>query len=494
MSLKISLARLWPPLVLAALACNVPGVALTPSSGGAVTTQPAAQQAPAAPTPTPRPPDLNHQPLYWFAPLPVESLPGGTDGATDFLELFSPDAAWHEAAAQVQVFKLYGGWAVRGGTTSEVQQAVQGIRQRGLALAVELGPLNPTEDCGLYVEGFAGDEGIETLERIKRNGGEVNLIALDEPYFWAHFFTGEHACQWPADKIARDVDAFIRRARAVFPNVIVGDIEPVTGPANAQAYKDWLDLFRQVTGYDLAFLHLDIDWADTTWPQTAKAIEDYGRTRNIPVGIIYTGNFQDATSEAWLSIAGERVKRYELESGGQPAHVVFQSWNDKPDRVLPESDPFTFSGFIKTYFENKSALGFRPGANANLALKKAVQVSAAMPGTDGTLAVDGDPGTLWNSGDDAAQWILIDLGQPAAVAKIRLVVTQYPEGLTAHQIWVGADLNALSMVHEFSGFTKESDVLEYMPAAPLTGIRFVKILTAASPSWVAWREIEILGP
>jgi hypothetical protein len=32
-----------------------------------------------------------------------------------------------------------------------------------------------------------------------------------------------------------------------------------------------------------------------------------------------------------------------------------------------------------------------------------------------------------------------------------------------------------------------------LPATPAKGIRYVRIETAASPSWVAWHEIRIVG-
>jgi len=135
-----------------------------------------------------------------------------------------------------------------------------------------------------------------------------------------------------------------------------------------------------------------------------------------------------------------------------------------------------------------------PCGVANLALNKPVQVSAALPDSAGSLAVDGDLDTLWSSGLDAPQWIQIDLGQPARIAAIRLTVSQYPQGSTTHQVWVGADAGNLTLAHEFKGPTREPDVLDFTPAAPLEGVRFVRILTLASPSWVAWREIEILAP
>jgi hypothetical protein len=478
-------------LLAAALACNLPSGPANPAVTRSPATSTAASAAPSAPTATPKPVDLDHHPLYWFAPLPPQI--GAYDGSDDYLDLFNPDASWGTAARSLQVFKLYGGWAARDSSMAQLKHAVQGIRARGLALAVELGPLNPGDDeCGLFIEGFAGEEGIQTLQRIKVAGGKRDLIAFDEPYFYGHFYDGEKACRWSAEKIAGDVDRFIRRARAIFPDLVIGDIEPVTGPADAAAYNDWIDTFRRVNGYDLAFLHLDIDWSDTTWPEKVKAIAAHGRQAGVPIGLIYNGNAQDRTDEAWLSIAGERVKRFEIDSGGQVDQVIFQSWNDKPDRALPDNDPHTFTGFIRAYFEDRSALGFRPGSNPNLALKKPVRVSRAMQGSEGPYAVDGDPGTIWNSGDDPPQWIEIDLGAPHDIREIRLVVTQFPAGPTYHQIRGKAPGGDFVVLHVFEGRTEESQVLAFAPPEPWRGIQILRIETAAGPSWAAWREIEVL--
>ena len=88
------------------------------------------------------------------------------------------------------------------------------------------------------------------------------------------------------------------------------------------------------------------------------------------------GNAFDKTDEDWISAAGERVKKLELEKNASPDHILFQSWNDKPDHVLPETTAFTFTNFVNVYFTDKSALGFkREGQGANLALGKSVRVS-----------------------------------------------------------------------------------------------------------------------
>ncbi len=336
-------------LLVSLSACNLPSS--SPAPDAASTAVPTTRQ-----TDTPPPLDLDRNPLYFFAPLPPD-VTGLERGAVDFMDLFEPGSDWDEAAGHLQVFKFYGGWVAREVSAFQLGQVIQAIRQRGLGLAVEVGPLNFSDACGSSVESFAGVEGIETLRQIKAAGGDLNFITFDEPYFYGHFYDGPNACNWTAEKIARDVGDFIAQARLIYPDVVIGDIEPMTGPADPAAYAGWLETFKAINGYDLAFLHMDIDWADTSWPEKMLSIKAYGQEHGIPIGLIYTGNPQDQTNQAWLSIAGERVKRYELDNGGLADHIIFQSWNDKPDHALPESDPYTFTGFIRTYFADKSDAG-----------------------------------------------------------------------------------------------------------------------------------------
>ncbi|NOY98637.1 MAG: discoidin domain-containing protein [Chloroflexi bacterium] len=281
-----------------------------------------------------------------------------------------------------------------------------------------------------------------------------------------------------------------------FPDVVIGDTEPLAGPADDNAYKAWLDAFYQVNGYHLAFLHMDVDWSRIHWPQEVKAIEDYGREIGVPVGIIYTGSSIDKTDEAWLEAAGERVKTYELQAGGQPAQVLFQSWDDKPDFVLPENGEYTFTQFINAYFENKAALGFRrEGAGANLALEKSVQASRQIADNPAWMAVDGDPGTWWSAGGGPPKWIEVDLGAEYSVKEIRLIPSQYPAGRTVHTLLVkgsGTGNEYISLI-TFDGETEDGQLLLFAPDTPLQGIRYVKVESTINPSWVAWREIEIIA-
>ena len=109
------------------------------------------------------------------------------------------------------------------------------------------------------------------------------------------------------------------------------------------------------------------------------------------------------------------------------------------------------------------------------------------------FAVDGNLETQWSAGSHPPQWIEVDLQTASSVQKINLVVDQDPDGQTRHQIW-GKGENAqdpYQLLHEFNEDTKIGQVLEHTFAVPWIG-RFIKVETVESPSWVSWREIEII--
>jgi hypothetical protein len=134
-----------------------------------------------------------------------------------------------------------------------------------------------------------------------------------------------------------------------------------------------------------------------------------------------------------------------------------------------------------------------PFLRENLALGARTRASAALDGQGPDRAVDGDRGTGWVSGAQPRQWIEIDLGEPATIESLRLVVDQSPAGRTVHTISGGPSREKLERLHEFDGSTTYGDELTWTPPAPLTGIRVLRIETTRSPSWVAWLEIEVIG-
>ena len=111
------------------------------------------------------------------------------------------------------------------------------------------------------------------------------------------------------------------------------------------------------------------------------------------------------------------------------------------------------------------------------------------------FAVDGLMANRWGAGAGPPQWIEIDLAAPVTIGRILLFVTQTPNGWTAHRIYGRAATgDPWQQLHEFNGFTNDNAVLEHVPASPWTNMRYVRVSTAASVSWVSWREIQVFAP
>jgi hypothetical protein len=454
--------------------------------------------ASATPTATPYPtPDLSARPLVWFNPLPpMQTFPGirTFTGSDDFMDLFTPQAAWSTAASEVQVFHLFGEWLGRDATNAELRQLVGDLNRRGIAISLSGGALQPTPDCTGEIEGFAGiPEGTRVTRRIADAGGVVSFFAFDHAYDAGTSATTPAECRLTPEGVAAQTWNFTEAIRRIFPGIIVGD--DVTAGLNVDEIATWVEAYRSAAGEDIGFIHVDVDFGIPDWQHKVLEIEHYLRGRGIDFGIFYIGNGEDPSDAAWFTAAGERVKSYELTTGGQPDHVVFASWNDHPDFVLPETAPNTFTNFITRYFEDRALLGVQTeGPGANLAYQRPVRASAALARLEPERAVDGLFDTWWGAGDLPPQWIEIDLGAPSTIGSIRLSISQDPDGRTLHRVWGRGAGEPERLLHEFDGLTRGDEVLEFAPSEPWKGIQFVRIETLTSPSWVSWREIEVLAP
>ena len=131
----------------------------------------------------------------------------------------------------------------------------------------------------------------------------------------------------------------------------------------------------------------------------------------------------------------------------------------------------------------------------------AVSGSGVGSGTRYAYAVDENNNNYWTAGGYAPQYIDLDLGRPIALSKVRLLTSQTPAGFTTHEVYVGnaapsADTSSLKRIWTLSGNTADNQWLEKMGDAddnkPVGLVRWVRIKTTASPSWVGWREIELI--
>lgn len=134
------------------------------------------------------------------------------------------------------------------------------------------------------------------------------------------------------------------------------------------------------------------------------------------------------------------------------------------------------------------------GTRTNIARGKLVTASNEYSGNPASLAVDGDWWSYWSSGDFPSQWIEVDLGSVQRVSEIDLGITQLPDCQTVHRVSGRAKTSQpYALLREFNGFTVDQQILQYVASKPQR-MRFIRVDTMSSCSWVGWREIEVYGP
>ena len=130
---------------------------------------------------------------------------------------------------------------------------------------------------------------------------------------------------------------------------------------------------------------------------------------------------------------------------------------------------------------------------ANLARGRPVRTSLALPTDPAAFAVDGHRTAFWNS-SYAPQWIEIDLGAPQTVSRIALIVAQTQPGATDHVVLGRAhSFDRWRGLAELNGETHDSELLQATPTRPWRNVRYVRIETRKSPSWVAWKEVAVFA-
>jgi len=279
------------------------------------------------------------------------------ESRSDYLELFKPDAPWTKSATMIRVFMINGG-VVMHQTDEEVQAIFADLKRRHIALAIEMGLLsgkdrNGAQTCGVGVEGFAAPDNAKVVaNRIKRNGGELAYVAMDEPLWYGHHFAGKNSCRWSMEDVARDIAPRVASLREKFPNVQIGDVEPI-GTAQptdwVQEIVQWTQVYQEVTGQHLSFLHADVAW-NGPWRQQLPAVKSRIQSAGMMFGVIYDGGGSPRESDdVWTQEAEQRFRLVESIPSMIPDHAIFQTWARWPKKMLPEDQPGTLTNLVLRY-------------------------------------------------------------------------------------------------------------------------------------------------
>jgi hypothetical protein len=280
---------------------------------------------------------------------------------SDYFDIFDPDASWYRAASRVRVFKIAGALALSG-SEQKLLRLFADLQRRHISLALEISALTARGGCGEKIEGYApSGELARMVERIRRLGGDLQFVAMDEPLWNGHEFSGANACHTSISAVAADVAANLSSIRRVFPAVRVGDIEQIgrISPSDlTDQIMQWTKAYQDAFGEPLAFVHFDVVWGGP-WQQQLTILVHRLHVAGIKFGIIYNGDPSDQTDLAWTGHAEHRFAEVEADAALIPDQAILQTWMVHPSRMLPETEPGTMTWLVNRYFAAETRLVLR---------------------------------------------------------------------------------------------------------------------------------------
>jgi hypothetical protein len=289
--------------------------------------------------------------VVWFGPVDPVAKYGAKKGESDFMNLFSDPAAWRQALQRVKVIKFYTEF-IDQARDDQLSTIFQFLRQHNIALAIDTWFLHSgPSGCG-HGEGYLPNSELPTriVQRIKRLGGNLAYVSIDESFGANRAAAGCHLSSAEAAKDAASTFAIYRNA---FPNVQIGDIEnlPVgNNPRWFSDYAQWADSFKKAAATPFAFFQMDVDWNSPTWQFSISAFNRLLSQRGIPFGVIFNGSAGAKSDTAWIASAEQNIARYRAARLPQPSQAVFQTWDQYPSRVLPETSPTSLTYLVGYYF------------------------------------------------------------------------------------------------------------------------------------------------
>jgi hypothetical protein len=288
--------------------------------------------------------------------------PGWEGIRTDSGDLWKPDAQWATVAKHVKVMGLVVPNLERV-TDSDLKLLLDDLKRRQIALEISTGLIVRSGRCRSNTEAYVDPGALERIfEKVRRNGGDVKYVAMDEPYFWGHRYSGPTACHESAQAIAKAVAESIRVVRQYSPNAQIGEAEVVDESRPwIDELASWADAYRQATGRSLAFIDADLDWKKASIDNLVPLSRAL-KARGIPLGIIYdaAANGQEGwfdpknvqkSDVGWVQNAVKHYTEVESGLGIHPDHAVFATWVRYPTRMLPESQPGTFTNLVFRYLQ-----------------------------------------------------------------------------------------------------------------------------------------------
>ena len=271
-------------------------------------------------------------------------------GPVDYTQLFQPVNLWPNAMSHIQVFKVYAGAIISG--NAQLLPIFNFLRQNGLALGVEFGPVTQPNGCP-SIESYGGP-GVaqQVVDGVKKNGGYLSFVAFDEPLYYAHYAASPE-CQISIPSLAVDVAQSVAIFRTGFPDVQIGDIEPSNSLPSMTDVGQWISAYQAQTGTPFSFFHDDGAAENSAWLSQTAALQKLLAAQAIPYGSLWTGCCGLTSDEEWMARTESRLMLYRNAGLATVSQNIFQSWEGLPSHALPETTSTSMTYLPNYAFSNR---------------------------------------------------------------------------------------------------------------------------------------------
>jgi len=317
-------------------------------------------------------------PMPKLAPKPYWIGATASHVAEPMDPIFAPDAAWPEAISRLNLYKYYGvlaldpspGWA----TKMSVPALVEFCKRNNLRLECEFGSF--AVGSGKALGDSAFEHAVAQVNPIVAAGGKVDRMTLDGPVCRTVRGLVNHPEAMTLDAIATELSRFFALVRKRYPGIQIGltpnlpnwDYSEEQAGYNGHntdlsghtyvAVLERIEKALAAAGEQLDFVEVDCPFNYYRETRTRKGdapvdnarklrdLQAWCSERKIEFVLIVNAEHRGGGGRAFHDLTDEYVGTLRRD-GIFPDGFLIQSWYDKPDRNLPETEAGTFTNAVR---------------------------------------------------------------------------------------------------------------------------------------------------
>src|SRR5665213_2137647 len=186
-------------------------------------------------------PDTSDNPIRVGGRSPVlilAPISGRGSPSPEVADLVADTSKWSAGARHVKYISVASQW-LSFHREEDVIRLLKGLAANHIGLEVGSGILIPGS-CGSG-EGFNGEDLVVAATTIKRHGGTIDRVSIDESFSVAAYASGANACHYSPEQVATLGSTTIAKVKSIFPQVIFGAVEPMPAdhPTWLLDYEGW---------------------------------------------------------------------------------------------------------------------------------------------------------------------------------------------------------------------------------------------------------------